>query len=167
MSAADARPAAANHYFTWATFPFVRPPEMDGMGQTHPVAIVGAGPVGLALALNLARHGVASVVLEARSTVSDGSRAVAMHRRTLQILDRIGVGERVMELAETWDRNSTYYGTELVYEMVIPHPPHEKHAPLTNLQQCWMEQIMVDAAAATGRGRHPLAEQGRRRPAGR
>lgn len=150
MTTASNRPAAANHYFTWKTFPSVRPPEMDGRTDPHPVVIVGAGPVGLALALNLARHGVATVVLETRDTVSDGSRAVAMNRRTMQILDRIGVGDRVMELAETWDRNSTYYGTELVYEMVIPHPPHEKHTPLTNLQQCWVEQIMVDAAAETG-----------------
>ena len=123
---------------------------MEGRDLTHPVAIIGAGPVGLALALNLARFGIASVILELRDTVSDGSRAVAMNRRTLQILDRIGVGDRVMELAETWDRNSTYYGTDLVYEMLIPDPPNEKHAPLTNLQQCWVEQIMVDAAAETG-----------------
>jgi 3-(3-hydroxy-phenyl)propionate hydroxylase len=144
------RPAAANHYFTWQTFPFIRPPEMAGRNVSHQVAIIGAGPVGLALALNLARYGIASVILETRDAVSDGSRAVAMNRRTLQILDRIGVGDRVMELAETWDRNLTYYGTDLVYEMAIPDPPNEKHAPLTNLQQCWMEQIMVDAAAETG-----------------
>jgi 3-(3-hydroxy-phenyl)propionate hydroxylase len=147
----NTRPASANHYFTWKTFPFTRPPELNGQGTHHQVAIVGAGPVGLALSLNLARYGVSSVILESRDAISDGSRAVAMNRRTMQILDRIGVGDRVMELVETWDRNSTYYGSDLVYEMEIPHPANEKHAPLNNLQQCWMEQIMVDAAADTGR----------------
>jgi 3-oxoacyl-[acyl-carrier protein] reductase len=45
-------------YFDYPLFPFIRPPELDGQQQRHPVAIVGAGPVGLTAALELARHGV-------------------------------------------------------------------------------------------------------------
>lgn len=136
-------------YFEWRQHAFERPPEMGGSATRHPVAIVGGGPVGLALALNLALHGIRSVVVEAKDMVSDGSRAVAMNRRTMQILDRIGVGARVLELAETWDRNTTYYGNDLVYEMALPHPVTERHAPMTNLQQCWMEEIMVQAIEAS------------------
>lgn len=47
-----------------------------------PVAIVGAGPVGLSLALGLARHGVRSVLVEKRPGLSRHSKAPGMHVRT-------------------------------------------------------------------------------------
>ena len=49
----------------------------------HPVLIAGAGPAGLVTALELARHGVRSVVLSAERQVSEGSRAIVFTRRTL------------------------------------------------------------------------------------
>ena len=58
--------------------------------RVWPVAIVGGGPVGLALALGLADHGVRSVVLEADDTVCIGSRAACISRRSLEIVDRLG-----------------------------------------------------------------------------
>ena len=57
--------------------------------QVHRVAICGGGPVGLATALGLARHGVPSVVLEADDTVCMGSRAICISRRSLEILQRL------------------------------------------------------------------------------
>ena len=54
-----------------------------------PVAIVGGGPVGLALALGLAVRGVPSVVLESDDTVCIGSRAACISRRSLEIVDRL------------------------------------------------------------------------------
>ena len=62
-------------YHDFPTYPFVRPPELAGGRTTHPVAIIGAGPIGLTLALGLARHGVRSVLLDGRGSVSFGSRA--------------------------------------------------------------------------------------------
>ena len=134
-------------YFNWQTMP-CKPPERPG-NPSADVVILGAGPVGLATALGLARHGVRSVVLEARDTISQGSRALAMSRRSMQILDQLGVGDRVMEKALTWSAGWTFYQRELVHSMVIAPPPHEKHGQ-TNLQQCWMEQLLLDELLATG-----------------
>ncbi|MGQ3076239.1 MAG: FAD-dependent oxidoreductase, partial [Ferrovibrionaceae bacterium] len=113
------------------------------------VVIVGAGPVGLATALGLAREGVRTVVLEARDTISKGSRALAMSRRSMQILDQLGVGERVLEKSLTWSAGWTFYGHQEVHSMNIASPPHEKHGQ-TNLQQCWMEQLLLDELLASG-----------------
>jgi 2-polyprenyl-6-methoxyphenol hydroxylase-like FAD-dependent oxidoreductase len=59
--------------------------------RSVPVAIVGAGPVGLALALGLARHGVRSVVLERDVGTSRHSKAAGVHVRTREVLRRWGV----------------------------------------------------------------------------
>ncbi|MGQ3004507.1 MAG: FAD-dependent oxidoreductase, partial [Hydrogenophaga sp.] len=79
-------------YFNWQTLPLQPLARLDNASAE--VVIVGAGPVGLATALGLAREGVRTVVLEARDTISKGSRALAMSRRSMQILDQLGVGER-------------------------------------------------------------------------
>ena len=134
-------------YFSWEQQPFTPPSEMPS--RKAEVAIIGAGPVGLAVALGLARHGVRSVVLEARDTISTGSRALAMNRRSMQILDQLGVGEAVLEISLRWSAGWTYYGSELVHQMDIASPPDEKHGQ-TNLQQCWMEQLLLDELRKTG-----------------
>ncbi|MES1978495.1 MAG: FAD-dependent monooxygenase [Pseudomonadota bacterium] len=131
-------------YFSWTEFPFIAAGDLTAADRQAPVAIVGAGPVGLVLGLGLARHGIRCVVLESRSTISKGSRALAMNRRSMQILDQLGVGAAVMEKALTWSAGWTFYGEALVHEMNIASPPDEKHGQ-TNLQQCWMEQLLLDA----------------------
>ena len=59
-------------YFTWQAMPFQSPASLSD--RAAEAVIVGAGPVGLATALGLARHGVRTVVLEARDTISQGKR---------------------------------------------------------------------------------------------
>jgi 2-polyprenyl-6-methoxyphenol hydroxylase-like FAD-dependent oxidoreductase len=62
-----------------------------------PVAIVGAGPSGLALALGLARQGVRSVLLEREPSTSDYSRAPGIHIRTREVLRQWGVEDRFVD----------------------------------------------------------------------
>ncbi|QBI21309.1 hypothetical protein ER308_18190 [Egibacter rhizosphaerae] len=62
-----------------------------------PVAIVGAGPVGLALALGLARHGIASTVVERNDTTSPHAKAPGIHVRTREVLARWGAAEPLVE----------------------------------------------------------------------
>jgi 3-(3-hydroxy-phenyl)propionate hydroxylase len=60
------------------------------------VFIAGAGPVGLAAAANLARHGVPVTVFEAGEDLSQESRASTFHPPTLDMLDEFGVAEPLM-----------------------------------------------------------------------
>lgn len=63
-----------------------------GAQPRHRVVIAGAGPVGLTAALELARQGVACVVLESELQVSEGSRAIVFTRRSMEILQQVGRG---------------------------------------------------------------------------
>jgi 2-polyprenyl-6-methoxyphenol hydroxylase-like FAD-dependent oxidoreductase len=70
------------------------PPASSPAGRdAPPVVIVGAGPVGLALALGLDRHGVRSVVLERGPSTSEHSKAAVIHVRTREVLRQWHVEE--------------------------------------------------------------------------
>src|SRR5919197_2920120 len=97
-------------YFNYKHYPFRRPSEFDhGVRQRHPVAIVGAGPVGLSVALDLARYSVPAVVIEARDTLSQGSRACCISRRSLEIWDRMGVGPTMLAKGLPWTGGRSFY----------------------------------------------------------
>jgi len=84
-------------------FAYRTPAEVHGRkGVQHPVVIVGAGPVGLAAAIDLALHGVRCIVLDDNDRLSIGSRAICWAKRTLEIFDRLGVGERMVSKGVTW-----------------------------------------------------------------
>ncbi|HDR30069.1 FAD-dependent oxidoreductase, partial [Rhodovulum sp.] len=80
---------------TYAPFPYVAPPGLNAPEPRHKVVIIGAGPVGLVLALDLARRGTPSVLLEAGDAVATGSRAMSWSRRSLEIFDRLGIADKV------------------------------------------------------------------------
>ncbi|SEA97909.1 FAD-dependent monooxygenase [Rubrimonas cliftonensis] len=132
--------------YAYAPFGFTRPPELDGRGAEAPVAIVGAGPVGLTLAIDLATRGVASVVLDDNDTVSIGSRAICWAKRTLEIFDRLGVGDRMLAKGVTWKVGRLFHGAEEVYSFdLLPEAGH-KHPAFINLQQYYVEQYLIERA---------------------
>ena len=61
------------------------------------VVIVGAGPTGLTLAGALEQRGIRTVVLDRQREGSNTSRAAVVHSRTLEMLERLGVVERLVE----------------------------------------------------------------------
>ncbi|MDP1883163.1 MAG: FAD-dependent monooxygenase, partial [Bradyrhizobium sp.] len=73
-------------YFHYPHFPARHVPELDGVAARHPVAIVGAGPIGMTAALVLARYGIRSVLLDRKDTFNDGSRALCIARPSMHIL---------------------------------------------------------------------------------
>jgi 2-polyprenyl-6-methoxyphenol hydroxylase-like FAD-dependent oxidoreductase len=64
---------------------------------TAPVVIVGAGPVGLALAVGLAHHGVRSLVLEESPRLSEHSKAPGILPRTLEIFAAWGLLDQFLD----------------------------------------------------------------------
>lgn len=132
--------------YDYAPFPYVAPPGLTAPEPRHPVVIVGAGPIGLAMAVDLAQHGVKSIVLDDNNVVSVGSRAICWAKRTLEVFDRLGVGERMLEKGVTWKVGRQFHGKKEVYNFdLLPEPGH-KYPAFINLQQYYVEQYLVERA---------------------
>jgi len=112
------------------------------------VVIVGSGPAGIVAALELARLGVPSVLLTSELQVSQGSRAIVFTRRSMEILQQIGVAARVTENGLPWRFGNSYYRGQRVFRMEAPHDPDDRYYPMINLQQQYLEEYMLDAVSA-------------------
>lgn len=129
------------------TYDFIRPEAIDSAEiQHYPVVIVGGGPIGLSTAIDLARRGIKSVVLEKYNTVSDGSRAICWAKRTLEIFDRLGTGERMLKKGVTWNHGEVYFGVdpEPVYGFDLLQDKEQKYPAFINLQQFYAEEYLID-----------------------
>lgn len=141
-------PAAAVDY-QGLRFDYRRSPDQDAVTPAkHPVVVVGAGPVGLTLAIDLAQRGVKVVLLDNDHTLATGSRAICFAKRTLEIFDRLGVGERMVAKGVSWQRGRVFFGDRQVYEFdLLPEAGHARPA-FINLQQYYVEGYLVERAQA-------------------
>ena len=112
------------------------------------VLVVGAGPIGLVTALGLARQGVRVTVLESELQVSEGSRAIVFTRRSMEILQQAGVAERMSAKGLPWRFGNSFYRGQRVFRMEAPHREDDRFLPMTNLQQQYVEEYLLDALAA-------------------
>jgi 3-(3-hydroxy-phenyl)propionate hydroxylase len=129
-------------------FAYKRPFEFDAPAPRRPVVIVGAGPVGLAAAIDFGQRGIPVVVLDDDQTVSVGSRAICYAKRALEILDRLGCGQTVVDKGIRWNVGKVFFRDELVYRFdLLPESGHRRPA-FVNLQQYWLEEILVKRAGA-------------------
>jgi 3-(3-hydroxy-phenyl)propionate hydroxylase len=131
-----------------------------GQAQARPVVIVGAGPVGLTLALDLAHRDVPVVVIDDSDHIGSGSRAVCWAKKTLEVFDRIGVGEAIAREGMRWQRGRVFHGEREAYAFdLLPEADHKMPA-MVNLQQDQVEARLVRAVQLDPRielrGRHEL-----------
>jgi 3-(3-hydroxy-phenyl)propionate hydroxylase len=135
-------------YYPYQVFDAWVPPVAEHTDATAPVVIAGAGPIGLVTALELARHGVRSVVLESERQVSEGSRAIVFTRRSMEILQQVGVAHRVSQNGLPWRFGNSFYKGQRVFRMEAPHDADDRFFPMINLQQQYLEEYLVDAVNA-------------------
>ncbi len=133
--------------YQYKPFAYTTPPELKGAAPRHrPVVVVGAGPVGLAAAIDLALHDIDVLLLDENDVVSIGSRAICWSKRTLEILDRLGCGERMVQKGVTWKVGRLYHREREIYSFdLLPEAGHKMPA-FINLQQYYAEEYLVDRA---------------------
>jgi 3-(3-hydroxy-phenyl)propionate hydroxylase len=110
----------------------------------HPVVVVGAGPVGLSLAIDLAQRGQVVVLLDDADRIGEGSRAICFSKRSLEYWDRLGVGGRMVEKGVVWSVGKIFHGDSQLYQFnLLPEEGHKRPA-FINLQQFYAEAYLVD-----------------------
>lgn len=113
------------------------------------VAIIGAGPVGMTLALLLADRGVSVALVEARTDPGQvGSKALCMQRETLEIWDSIGIGEWVAGRGTAWSVGRTYFGERELFSITLPGSGSEHFPPFVNISQSEVEAALADRVGA-------------------
>lgn len=113
------------------------------------IVVLGAGPVGLMAAHVLADRKMDFVLLDRGRRSNTHSYALALHPETMELLDSIGVAERVLDGARCIEKVAFYEGEErradLDYgTLTMPYPF------LTVIGQSELEEILIDALAAKG-----------------
>ncbi|MFE5943918.1 FAD-dependent oxidoreductase [Streptomyces sp. NPDC056480] len=126
---------------------------MSGDTASHgPVAVVGAGPVGLTAALVLARTGVRVTLLESRETLATESRASTFHPSTLDLLDELGVAAALRRQGRTVDRVQWrdldgLVHAELDYSVLAGHTGHPYRL---HVEQARLTPLLLAELTATG-----------------
>lgn len=122
----------------------------SGEPETTPVLIVGAGPVGLAAALDLGLRGHHVIIIDQDTQLSDGSRAICYAKRPLEILDRLGIGERMLKKGVSWNIGRVFFQDrkEPIYSFDLLPVKNQKFPAMVNLQQYYNEEYNVEALRA-------------------
>ena len=121
----------------------------DGLTPAHPgldaqVGVIGAGPVGMTLAGRLAQRGVSVLLLEqAPAHIGEGSKALCMQRETLEIWQRLGIGQRVADRGVQWHIGRTYYRDRELFSVELPGADAEHFPPFVNISQTEVEELLL------------------------
>src|SRR5258708_5161354 len=135
---------------TKTQFGYRRHPDQDRAGTNvaeYPVVVVGAGPVGLSLAIDLAQRGQSVVLLDDADRIGEGSRAICFSKRSLEFWDRLGIGQRMVDKGVVWSVGKIFHGASQLYQFnLLPEEGHRRPA-FINLQQFYAEAYLVDRVA--------------------
>lgn len=157
-------PVVERYPVAFRLYPYVKSPDQDAATPVrHKVIVVGAGPVGLATALDLGRRGIPVLLLDDHEGPGLGSRAICFAKRTLEICDRLGAGEAMLEKGVQWNIGKVFHDDRLLYEFnLLPEDGHAFPA-FINLQQPWFEKFLHDAVVRAQSEGAPIEIRGQNR----
>lgn len=117
--------------------------------QQHDALIVGAGPTGLTMAIELARQGLRPRVVEKASQPSQTSRALGVHARTMEYFERIGLADTALA-----EGHKVHGGSIYSQRQRIVHLNFDQLASRFNfiliLPQSATERILAEKLATLG-----------------
>ncbi|WP_293451454.1 FAD-dependent oxidoreductase [Planktotalea sp.] len=145
-------------------YPYERNSDQDADTPVrHPVVIMGGGPVGVATALDLGRQGIRAIVLDDHEGVGMGSRAICFAKRSLEIADRYGCGDPMLDKGVVWNVGKVFYEDRKVFEFnLLPEDGH-KFPAFLNMQQPYFEQFMIERARELQAEGMPIELRGKNR----
>jgi len=117
--------------------------------QNAQVVVVGAGPVGLAVAAGLRLHGREVVVVDKQAEGSNTSRACVIHPRTLEMLDKIGVTKRLVDLGLELEDFAIRTGDRKLIPVGFEDLPTD-YPFITMIPQSVTEQVLLERLEELG-----------------
>ncbi|MGB0412064.1 MAG: FAD-dependent monooxygenase, partial [Pikeienuella sp.] len=147
-------------------YPYERSADQDAAAPVrHPVVIVGGGPIGMGLALDLGLKEIPVVVLDDHEGVGKGSRAICFAKRTLEIADRLGCGDPMVDKGVVWNIGKVFRDERQIFDFnLLPEEGHNRPA-FINLQQPYFEHFIVDRIREAQDAGAPIEIRGRNRVA--
>ncbi len=145
-------------------YPYARSPDQDAPDPArHPVVVMGGGPIGMALALDLGLHDIPVLVLDDHEGIGKGSRAICFAKRTLEIADRLGCGREMLDKGIVWNIGKVFHDDRQIFEFNLqPEDGHEFPA-FINLQQPYFERFLVERIREAQAKGAPIEIRGRNR----
>ncbi|MEM6463786.1 MAG: FAD-dependent oxidoreductase [Pseudomonadota bacterium] len=153
--------------FETPLYPYHRSADQDSPQPVrHPVVVIGAGPIGLAAAIDLAQYDVPVLVVDDNDRVSWGSRAICYAKRPLEILDRLGCGDEFVDKGVVWNLGKVFFDQRKIYEFdLLPEEGHKRPA-FINLQQYHFEEYLMHRVTALQKEGKQIEVRGQNRVAG-
>jgi len=130
-------------------YPVFAAPPREGLARSAEVTIVGAGPIGMVAALTLATYGQRSVIVDAKHTFNDGSRAICVARSSFTALQMLDALAPFLEKSLPWASGRSFFRGRQILEFFMPDSPTERHRPMYNIEQQYIEKFLHDAVAAS------------------
>ncbi|MEO9510566.1 MAG: FAD-dependent monooxygenase [Flavobacteriaceae bacterium] len=135
--------------YTNPIYPLKKVMDMTSEKPTkYQVAIIGAGPIGLTAALDLANRGISSVVFSKEKSVSVGSRALCFSKKTLEVVHRLNkpIAKKLIDKGIVWNLGKVFYKDDEVYRFNLQPEEGHKIPAFINLQQYYFEEYLADEA---------------------
>lgn len=145
-------------------YPYARCADQDSEEIVrHPVVVMGGGPIGIATALDLGLQGVPVVVLDDHEGIGMGSRAICFSKRSLEIADRYGCGQPMLDKGVVWNVGKVFHRDSQVFEFnLLPEEGH-KYPAFINLQQPYFERFLVERVREAQAAGAPIEIRGKNR----
>ncbi|WP_420326151.1 FAD-dependent oxidoreductase [Mameliella sp.] len=145
-------------------YPYERSTDQDAATPVrHPVVVMGGGPIGVATALDLGLQGIPVVVLDDHEGIGQGSRAICFAKRSLEIADRYGCGQPMLDKGVVWNLGKVFHDDRKVFEFnLLPEEGH-KFPAFINLQQPYFERFIVERVREAQAAGAPIELRGKNR----
>jgi len=142
-------------------YPYAKVADQDAAPKRHPVVVVGGGPVGLSLALDLGLKGTPVLVLDDHEGAGLGSKAICFAKRTLDIAHRLGASAPMVDKGVVWNVGRVFHQDGKLFSFdLLPEAGHRNPA-FINLQQPYFEKYLVDAIRHAQSNGAPIEIRGR------
>ena len=123
------------------------------MTTSTDVLVVGAGPTGLTLAIDLGRRSIDCRVVDRATTRHTRSRGKGLQPRSLEVFDDLGIADAALAAGRTSHRLHLYSGGRLALDLDVPARPPQPGVPYPNLvvlPQWRTEQLLRNRLASLG-----------------